>query len=76
MITGQAQSTYPRETLGGLLADHMGLGKTLSILSLIVHSLPVPGIEESLGHFPSTLSPSKATLVVTTKTSMSHPSIS
>lgn len=35
VITGQAQREPPPETLGGILADMMGLGKTLSILSLI-----------------------------------------
>ncbi|KAF8424844.1 SNF2 family N-terminal domain-containing protein [Tirmania nivea] len=75
MITGKTQSTFPRETRGGLLADHMGLGKSLSILSLIVHSLPVLGIEtrdENLGHIPNTPSRNKATLVVTTKTILSQ----
>lgn len=35
VITRQAQTEPPPETRGGLLADMMGLGKTLSILSLI-----------------------------------------
>ncbi|PKS08899.1 hypothetical protein jhhlp_003512 [Lomentospora prolificans] len=38
VITGQWASKPP-ETRGGILADMMGLGKTLSILSLIVSSL-------------------------------------
>lgn len=40
VITGQEEHKKPPESLGGILADMMGLGKTLSILSLIVHSLP------------------------------------
>ncbi|KAL8696301.1 MAG: hypothetical protein Q9201_007730 [Fulgogasparrea decipioides] len=40
VITGQEEHKKPTETLGGVLADQMGLGKTLSILSLVVHSLP------------------------------------
>ncbi|KAI4180146.1 MAG: hypothetical protein LQ346_007047 [Caloplaca aetnensis] len=40
VITGQEEHTKRSETLGGILADMMGLGKTLSILSLIVHHLP------------------------------------
>ena len=39
VITGQEERIKPPEVLGGILADMMGLGKTLSILSLIVGSL-------------------------------------
>ena len=39
IITGHEERTKPPEVLGGILADMMGLGKTLSILSLIVGSL-------------------------------------
>ncbi|KAF4625000.1 hypothetical protein G7Y89_g13166 [Cudoniella acicularis] len=39
VITGQEERNSPPQVLGGILADMMGLGKTLSILSLIVHSL-------------------------------------
>lgn len=35
VITGQEQRAAPPETRGGILADMMGLGKTLSVLSLI-----------------------------------------
>lgn len=35
VITRQSQKSPPPETRGGLLADMMGLGKTLSILSLV-----------------------------------------
>ncbi|KFA71969.1 hypothetical protein S40288_06229 [Stachybotrys chartarum IBT 40288] len=35
VITGHTQRVAPPETLGGILADMMGLGKTLSILSLV-----------------------------------------
>ncbi|KAM0563267.1 hypothetical protein ACHAPJ_000985 [Fusarium lateritium] len=38
VITGQSQARPPAETRGGILADMMGLGKTLSILSLITIS--------------------------------------
>lgn len=38
VITGQTQARPPPETRGGILADMMGLGKTLSILSLIASS--------------------------------------
>ena len=39
VITGKEERNKPPEVLGGILADMMGLGKTLSILSLIVGSL-------------------------------------
>lgn len=35
VITGQSERSPPAETHGGILADMMGLGKTLSIISLI-----------------------------------------
>ncbi|KAJ6160833.1 hypothetical protein N7470_004229 [Penicillium chermesinum] len=39
IITGMVMDQEPPQVYGGLLADMMGLGKTLSILSLIVSSL-------------------------------------
>lgn len=39
VITGKEERSKPPEVLGGILADMMGLGKTLSILSLIVGTL-------------------------------------
>ncbi|KAI1811172.1 SNF2 family N-terminal domain-containing protein [Poronia punctata] len=39
VITGQVYNQEPPETLGGILADMMGLGKTLSILSLVATTL-------------------------------------
>lgn len=39
IISGIVQDHKPEEALGGLLADMMGLGKTLSILSLIMSSI-------------------------------------
>lgn len=38
VITGKEERNKPPEVLGGILADMMGLGKTLSILALIVGS--------------------------------------
>ncbi|KAJ5773382.1 Helicase C-terminal [Penicillium paradoxum] len=43
IISGLIQEHKPEEALGGLLADMMGLGKTLSILSLITASLKLAG---------------------------------
>jgi SNF2 family DNA or RNA helicase len=39
VITGKEEKTKPPEVLGGILADMMGLGKTLSVLSLAVATL-------------------------------------
>ncbi|MCJ1413955.1 hypothetical protein MMC32_000280 [Xylographa parallela] len=39
VITGREERSRPPEVLGGILADMMGLGKTLSILALIVGTL-------------------------------------
>lgn len=39
VITGQEERQSPPQVLGGILADMMGLGKTLSILSLVIASL-------------------------------------
>lgn len=39
VITGQEERQSPPQVLGGILADMMGLGKTLSILSLIMSTL-------------------------------------
>lgn len=43
VITGHEQKTPPPETRGGILADMMGLGKTLSILSLVACTLDDAG---------------------------------
>ncbi|KAF9881936.1 transcription termination factor 2 [Colletotrichum karsti] len=39
VITGHVERQLPGDTHGGILADMMGLGKTLSVLSLIASSL-------------------------------------
>lgn len=39
IITGKEERSKPPEVLGGILADMMGLGKTLSILSLIISTM-------------------------------------
>lgn len=39
VITGQEMNDRPESTFGGILADVMGLGKTLNVLSLIMSTL-------------------------------------
>ncbi|KAJ9131553.1 SNF2 family domain-containing protein [Pleurostoma richardsiae] len=39
IVTGQQVRQPPLKTLGGILADMMGLGKTLSVLSLVTYTL-------------------------------------
>ncbi|KAK4166015.1 SNF2 family N-terminal domain-containing protein [Cladorrhinum sp. PSN259] len=39
VVTGQPQREPPPPTLGGILADMMGLGKTLSVLSLVTKTM-------------------------------------
>ncbi|KAK5651556.1 hypothetical protein OQA88_11921 [Cercophora sp. LCS_1] len=48
VVTNQTQSERPSPTLGGILADMMGLGKTLSMLSLITSTLPAASRWEML----------------------------
>lgn len=72
VITGQEELTKPPEVLGGILADMMGLGKTLSILSLIIGSLDdsvewskqLPSESEVTGVQSQLVRNSKATLLV------------
>ncbi|RKF54362.1 DNA repair protein RAD5A [Golovinomyces cichoracearum] len=45
LITGQEEIEVPKQVFGGILADMMGLGKTLLSLSLIVHTLDVEAEE-------------------------------
>ena len=69
VITGKAERTRPPEVLGGILADMMGLGKTLSMLSLIGGSVDesvewskqMPSCHDENGHLVRN---SKSTLLV------------
>lgn len=70
IISGITMAEEPPQTLGGLLADMMGLGKTLSILSLVVSSLeearkwaPLPPPTEMVQGIPG-IRNSKTTLLV------------
>ncbi|KAH8912582.1 hypothetical protein BR93DRAFT_942437 [Coniochaeta sp. PMI_546] len=48
VITGQTQREAPPPTRGGILADMMGLGKTLSILSLVTSTRDIAAEFETL----------------------------
>lgn len=45
VITGQEELEVPDQVLGGILADMMGLGKTLLSLSLVAHTLDTEALE-------------------------------
>jgi hypothetical protein len=64
-VIGDSQITPPPEFRGGLLADQMGLGKSLSIIALIVHNRfsVAPTTESSSENLPRRV---RATLLVVT----------
>ncbi|KAI9718546.1 MAG: hypothetical protein M1812_003997 [Candelaria pacifica] len=79
VITGQEERRKPPEVLGGILADMMGLGKTLTILSLIVSTLDeAQSWAEKKPPQPQTLSDvpllrnSKTTLLVSPLSTMAN----
>ena len=49
IITGQEETTKPPQVLGGILADVMGLGKTLTVLALTLASQEVAELWGSQG---------------------------
>ena len=77
VLSSEAQYEHPQYRRGtlclsaeGILADVMGLGKTLTLLSAIVHSIdearayPFLPRQQSMGEPAQTASPTSATLVV------------
>ena len=73
-ITREVQSSRPPECLGGILADEMGMGKSLALLALIVHTLGHANLQ-SQGYKELDIrvgageSSSKTTLIITPKSS-------
>ena len=64
-ITDQQQSSLPPEFRGGLLADQMGLGKSLSMISLIAaHPAVDMDLKAVADCAPGTQIPVKATLLI------------
>ena len=72
MITREKTDHIPPEGRGGLLADEMGVGKILSLLALVVHTLA-----ESSRFYrdPAHQRRTGATLIVTPKTSECAPMV-
>ena len=73
-ITRETRSSRPRECPGGILADEMGMGKSLAVLALIVHTLEQirSALQETKNLSPhvGTGEPSsRATLIITPKSS-------
>ncbi|KAH8588455.1 SNF2 family N-terminal domain-containing protein [Bisporella sp. PMI_857] len=62
-VTGSVEQDKPSNFYGGLLADQMGLGKSLSVISLIA-AHPYSGLTDSNTTLFSSLEPSRATLLV------------
>ena len=73
-ITGTESRRRLPECRGGLLSDEMGMGKSCSVLALIVHSLEQAELFKATPQFDRDLSLGqrrcRATLVVTPKSSM------
>ena len=67
VITGKEERTKPPEVLGGILADMMGLGKTLSILALLVGSLDEA---KQFGQQPSPEMDGEKSLIRNSKTTL------
>ncbi|KAI9816170.1 MAG: hypothetical protein M1827_001771 [Pycnora praestabilis] len=69
VITGKEERSKPPEVLGGILADMMGLGKTLSILSLVVSTLDQSEAWAE-GKSPPPQSPEEVPLLRNSKTTL------
>jgi SNF2 family DNA or RNA helicase len=63
-ITGLAQIEKPPEFAGGILADHMGLGKTLSVLALIAANPANHVAKPNRGFDASRCCKAKSTVIV------------
>jgi SNF2 family DNA or RNA helicase len=66
VVTGLRRSSPGQETFGGLLADEMGMGKTLSMLSAIVSTLDCAQkfAESKDSEFSELCKPFSGTLVI------------
>jgi hypothetical protein len=69
LITGSKRQFIPNSTLGGIISDEMGMGKSLTILSAIVGSLAAAelfarsGVRETVSQGVQKFT-SKATLIL------------
>lgn len=74
-ITREIRSSRPRECLGGILADEMGMGKSLALLALVVHTLgdanlSSQGQEVSYSRVGTGKPSSRTTLIITPKSTL------
>jgi len=72
-ITHEKRSVRPKECCGGILADEMGMGKSLTMLALIMSSLDEARIS-AIGHRAASVRMkrepySRATLIIAPKSS-------
>lgn len=69
-VTLSEKDTIPTQGRGGLLADDMGLGKSLSVLAVIAHTLTQAQAYKDLGYQGEAKHRTAATLIITPKTTI------
>ncbi len=74
-VTGDIQSVKPPEPRGGILMDEMGMGKSLTLIALIVHTLHVayslgPRFQGQFHQRESNEARQTPTLIITPKSSI------
>ena len=75
MITQEERAERPYEARGGLLADTMGTGKSLTLLAVLMHTLDEARIHscQEMDFYGEKRPRSGATLIIAPKSSISSP---